>query len=106
MRISEIVLWNNDPAEENRSNPHLDFPPGPFDNDLTNLATSAFTKNGKVKKFWDLNRLEGQPSGPAPPDAGTELIPNGTLEPAVASSKAQRVETEPPVGQHRLVPYR
>ncbi len=101
MRIHEILLWNNDPAEGNRSDPHLDFPPGPFDNDLSNLA-SAFTKDGMVKRFWDLNRLER----PAPSDAEAELIPSGTLEPTTASWEPGPVEVDPPDGLHRLVPFR
>jgi len=105
MRIYEVLLWNNDPAEGNRSNPHLDFAPGPFDADLANLA-NAFTRRGLVKHFWNLNGSEGQPSGPAPPDAGTELIPTGTLEPTTASWQAEPVETERAVGQHRPVPFR
>ena len=105
MRIHEILIWNNDQTEGNSSNPHFDFPPDPFDTDLTSLG-SAFTKDGKVKKFWDLNRLESQPSGPAPLDAGPELIPSGTLEPTTASWQAEPVETEPTADQHRLVPFR
>jgi hypothetical protein len=49
---------------------------------------------------------EGQPSEPAPPDAGTELIPSGTLEPTTASWEAEPVEIEPPDGLHRFVPSR
>jgi hypothetical protein len=105
MRIHEIILWKNDPTEGNRSNPHLDYPPGPFDTDLTNLGT-AFTKDGKVKHFWNLPGSEGQPSGPAPPAAATQLIPSGSLEPGMASWEAEPVETERPVGLHRLVPFR
>ena len=87
MRIHEIILWNNHPTEGNRSNPHLDFPPGPFDTDLTNLGTAS-TKDGKVKRFWDLNRLERA----APPHAGTELIPSGTPEPT-ADTKSKMLST-------------
>src|SRR6266446_6346268 len=97
MRIQEILFWSNHSADENRPDPHFNFPPDPFDTDLTNLG-SAFTKDGKVKKFWDLNRLESQPSGPAPPDAESELIPRGTLDPTTASWQAEPVETERPVG--------
>jgi hypothetical protein len=105
MRIAEILNWKNDPTEGNRSDPQLDFPPGPFSDDPTNLA-NAFTRRGLVKSFWNLNGSGGQPSGPAPPDAGTELIPSGTLEPIRASWEGQPVETERPVGPHRLVPFR
>jgi hypothetical protein len=62
---------------------------------LTKLA-NAFTKDGLVKHFWNLNGREGQPSGPAPTDTGTELIPSGTLEPITASSwQAEPVEIVP-----------
>jgi hypothetical protein len=103
MRISEILSWNNTPTEGDHSDPQLDLPPGPFDKDLTNLARSAFTRNGLVKSFWNLNGSEGQPSGPAPPRAETELIPNA---PTTASWRAEPVEAEPLVGPHRLVPFR
>ena len=59
-----------------------------------------------MKHFWNLNGSEGQPSGPAPPDAETELIPSGTLEPITASWRAEPGETDPSVGQHRLIPFR
>ena len=36
----------------------------------------------------------------------TELIPSGTLESTTASWQAEPAETEPAVGQHRLVPFR
>jgi hypothetical protein len=105
MRIHEIIFLNDDPAERNRSDPQLDLPPSTFSDDATNLA-NAFTRRGLVKHLWNLNRSAGQPSGPAPPDAETELMPSGTLEPGMASWHAEPVETEPAVGQHRLVPYR
>jgi hypothetical protein len=105
MRISEILFWNNEPTERNGSDPQLDLPPAPFNGDMTNLA-NAFTRHGLVKHFWNLNRSGGQPSGPAPPDAETELIPSGTLEPTTSSWQAEPVENEPPVGRHRLAPFR
>ena len=105
MRIYEILFWNNEPAEGNRSDPQLDLSPTPFSDDPTNLA-NAFTRGGLVKHFWNLPGSEGQPSGPAPPDAETELIPSGTLEPTAASSQAEPVETEPQVGRHEFVPFR
>ena len=105
MRIAEILYWNNKPTEGNRSDPQLDLPPGPFNDDPTNLA-NAFTRRGLVKSFWNLNGSEGQPSGPAPPDAETELIPSGTLEPTTASWRDEPVENEPQVDRHRLVPFR
>jgi hypothetical protein len=92
MRIHEILFWNNYHAG-NRADPHLDFHPDPFDNDLPNLA-NAFTRSGLVKHFWNLDR-SGQPSGPAPPDSETELIPSGTLEPTTAYLQAEPVETSP-----------
>jgi hypothetical protein len=105
MRLSEILYWNNEPAEPNDYEPQLDQLPARFSGDLTKLA-GAFTRRGAVKHFWNLNGLEGQPSGPAPPDAETELIPSGTLEPRPAFRPAEPVDEEPPVGLHRLVPFR
>jgi hypothetical protein len=105
MRIAEILFPNSNPTEGNRSDPVLDPSPASSNNDLINLAT-AFTRRGLVKHFWNLNGSEGQPSGPAPPDAGTELIPSGTLEPTTAAWEADAAEEEPPVGPHRLVPFR
>jgi hypothetical protein len=105
MRLSERLFWNNEPRERNRSDPQLDLPPAPFYGGMTNLA-NAFTRSGLVKSFWNLNGSEGQPSGPALPDTGTELIPSGTSEPITASWQVEPVEEEPQVGQHRLVPFR
>ena len=105
MRITEILSWNNEPAEANRSHRQLSPPPAPFSDDPTILA-KAFTRRGLVKHFWNLPGSEGQPSEPAPPDAETELIPSGTLEPTAASSQAEPVETEPQVGRHEFVPFR
>jgi hypothetical protein len=105
MRIYEILFWNNEPAEAHRSDPQLGQHSPPFGDDMTNLA-NAFTRDGLVKHFWNLGRSEAQPSGPATPDAGTELIPSGTLEPTTASWQAEPVEKEPPPGLHRLVPFR
>jgi hypothetical protein len=103
MRIHEILFLNNNPAEGHRSDSQLGPPSPPFGDDITNLA-NAFTRDGLVKHFWNLNGLEGQPSGPAPPDAGTELMPNGTLEPSAASWQAEPAETERPVVRNRIVP--
>jgi hypothetical protein len=105
MRIYEILSWNNNPTEKNRLDRHLNFPPRPFSGDLGNLAT-AFTRGSLAKHFWNLNGLESQPSGPAPPDAGTELIASGTLGPTTASWQADPVEEELLVNitQRRLVP--
>jgi hypothetical protein len=105
MRIHEILFWNDEPTERDRPDPQLDQPPARSSDDVTKLAT-AFTKRGVVKHFWNLNGSEDQPSGPAPPNPETALIPNGTSEPRLASWEAEPVETEPPVGQHRLVPFR
>lgn len=105
MRIHEIIFRNNEPAHLNRADPRLENSPYQFDNDLANLA-GAFTKDGAVKHFWYLNGSEDPPSELAPPDAETELIPNGTLQPPNASWQAEPVETEPSVGQDRLVPFR
>ena len=103
MRISEILDWNNEPAEPNDYKPQLDQLPARFSGDLTKLA-GAFTRRGLVKHFWNLHGSEGQPSGPAPPDAEPELIPSGTMEPTMASWQAEPVENEPGMGLHRLVP--
>ena len=105
MRIYEVIFWNNDPAVHHQADPRLEIPPYQFDNDLSKLA-SAFTKHGVLKRFWYLNGSEDQPSEPAPRDAGTELIPSGTLQPPNAPWQAEPVETEPSVGQDRLVPFR
>jgi hypothetical protein len=104
MRIHEIIFPNNEPADMKRADPRLHVPPYRFDNGLANLA-GAFTKDGAVKHFWYLNRLERQPAEPAPLDAEPELIPSGTLEPPNASWQAEPVETDPSVGQDRLVPF-
>jgi hypothetical protein len=83
----------------------LHSPPVLLNYDLTNLA-NAFTRNGLVKHFWNFQGSEGQPSGPAPPDAGTEVIPRGTMEPTTASWEPEPVEVEPPDGLRRLVSFR
>jgi hypothetical protein len=105
MRISEIIFWNNEPTEKNRPDPQPDLPSAPFSDDPTNLA-NAFTRRGLVKHFWNLNGSEAQPSGPAPPNAETEVIPSGTLEPTTASWQVEPVEAEPPMGQRWLLPFR
>jgi hypothetical protein len=93
MLISEILCWNNEPTEVRRSDPQLGPPSPPFDDDMTHL-TNAFTRDGLVKHFWNLNRSEGQPSRPAPPDAETELVPSGKSEQGMASWEAKPVEQE------------
>jgi hypothetical protein len=105
MRISEVLFWSDQPLESDRAERHLDIPAARVDDDLTNLG-NAFTRRGLVKRFWNLNGSERQPTGPAPPDDETELIPNGTLEPITLSLPAEPVEEEPPVGLHRFVPTR
>jgi hypothetical protein len=90
MRISEVLFWSDQPLESDRAERHHDVPAPTVDDDLTNLA-NAFTRRGIVKHFWNLNGSEGQPSGPAPPDAEPELIPSGTLEPNTASAETCRV---------------
>ena len=104
MQISEILFWNNQPPEAHPSDPQPGLPSAPFIDDPTNLA-NAFTRSGAVKHFWNINGSEGQPSGPAPPGAETELIPSGKSEPGMASWEAEPIETERPVDQHRLVPF-
>src|ERR1700730_17287004 len=104
MRIHEIIFWYNEPTKRKCANHKLDLPPAPDSDDLTNLA-NAFTRRGLVKHLWNPNRSEGQTSGPTPPVARTEPIPSRTLEPTTASRQAEPVETEPPVGQHWLVPF-
>ena len=106
MRICEILSWNNERTEVNRAGPQLDLSRVQSRDPLTNLG-NAFTRRGLVKHFWNLNGSGGQPSGPAPPDTETELIPNGTSEPTAASWQGKPVEEEePPVGLHPLVPFR
>ena len=94
MRISEVLFWSDQPLESDRAERHLDIPAARVDDDLTNLG-NAFTRRGLVKRFWNLNGSEGQPSGPAPPDPETELIPSGTSQPTTASWEADPVEEEP-----------
>ena len=103
MRITEILFWNNEPAEANDYEPQLDQAPARSSDDVTNLAT-AFTRRGLVKHFWNLNGSERQPTGSAPLDPETELIPSGTSQPTTASWEADPVEEEPPVGLHRPIP--
>jgi hypothetical protein len=100
MRVYEILFWNNKPTEGNRPDPQLGPPSAPFSDDATNLA-HAFTRRGLVKSFWRLNGSEEQPSGPAPPDAGTEVIPSaarpsrawrlGKLSPSKRSARWVRI---------------
>jgi hypothetical protein len=97
MRIAEVLFWSNGSAAGNRPDPQLDLPPPRFNDDPTNLA-NAFTRRGLVKSFWNLHGSEGQPSGPAPPGAETELIPSGTLQPTTASWEAEPVEEKPSAG--------
>jgi hypothetical protein len=91
MRISEILFWNNQPSERNRSDHLLDLPHARFHDDLMKVA-SAYAKDCLVKHFRDLKGSESQPSGPAPPDPGTELIPRGILEPPIVW-QADPIET-------------
>jgi hypothetical protein len=105
MRISEVLFWSDQPLESDRAGRHLDIPAARVDDDLTNLG-NAFTRGGLVKHFWNLNGSERQPTGPAPPDAEPQLIPTGTLEPTAALRPAEPVDEEPPVGLHRVVPFR
>jgi len=99
MRIHELLFWHDELSGANQSGSQLNFPPARSNDFLANLAR-AFTRHGEVKRPWNPNELEGQTSAPAPPDAGTELIPSGTLEPPTASRQAEPVVTEPSVGQH------
>jgi hypothetical protein len=105
MRVSEVLFWSDQPLESDRAGRHLDIPAARVDDDLTNLG-NAFTRRGLVKHFWNLNGSEDQPFGPAQRDDETEVIPSGTLEPTTASWQAEPVEIKPPVGRHRLVPFR
>ena len=96
MRIAEILFWNNESTEGNRSDPQLYLPHDPSD-DLFKKLASDYTKDRLVQRFWNLKRSESQPLGPAAP-AETELIPNGTLEPTAASSEAELVHDRVPGG--------
>jgi|SRR5271163_701909 len=104
MQIVEILFWNNEPAEANRSDPQLDLPHDPSSDLFTKLA-NAYAKDRLLKRFWNLKGSESQPFGPAAP-AETELIPSGTLEPTAASWQAEPVKTEPQVDRRRPVPLR
>ena len=105
MRISDVLFWSDQTLEVNRSGYQLDVPTPRVDDDLTNLA-KAFTRRGLVKHFWNANGSEEEPSGLAAPDAETNLVPNGTLEPNTAFRQDEPLETEPVVGQYRIVPFR
>jgi hypothetical protein len=54
MRIYEILFWDKNPTGENSSGSQLDFPPGPFNDDLTNLANAFTRRRGLVKHLWNL----------------------------------------------------
>jgi hypothetical protein len=99
MRITEILFYNNDPIESYRSNPQPHLPPAPFSDDLGNLANAFTRRRGLVKYGWNINGSRDQPSGPAPPDAADELVPNGTSEPTAPSWRAG-------IGSFRLRHYR
>ena len=99
MRIYEILFWNNEPAEAHRSDPQLGQHSPPFGDDMTNLA-NAFTRDGLVKHFWNFQGSGGQPRGPAPPDAETELIPSSALRLTTASRQDEPFETEPQRRSH------
>jgi hypothetical protein len=101
-QVNTGVRASDAAAVQSRLNGSL-IPVSSFSSDLTNLA-NAFTRSGLVKHFWNLNGSEGQPFGPAPPDAGTELIPSGTLQPTTASWQAEPGETKPP--WVRIGPFR
>jgi hypothetical protein len=103
VRIYEILFWNNEP-KENHSDPQLDLRQARYRDALTKLA-DAHATDWLVKHFWNLERSEYQPSGPAMPDAGTEFSQSGTLEPTTTSGHAEPVETEPPVGRLSVPPY-
>src|SRR5689334_2869311 len=105
MRIFEILLWNDYGLDESNTHPDLNSAMTLASNNLADLA-NAFTRSGLVKYGWNLTGSEGQPSRPAPPDAGTELIPSGTLEPNQASWEPEPVEEQPVLGPHRLAPFR
>src|SRR5438876_2802609 len=100
MRISDVLFWSDQPLDGNLSGCHLDVPAPRVDDDLTKLG-NAFTRRGLVKHFWNVSGSEGQPSGLPAPDAETELIPNGTLEPNTAFGQDEPLETEPPLGLQR-----
>jgi hypothetical protein len=100
MRIEEVLYWNNNPAED-RYDPYLDVPPGPSDK-VTDLARAAFTRDGRVKLLWDLDRLERHFSGATPSDAETELTPSDNSEPPLAWQD-HPAETDPTPGPNGLV---
>jgi len=100
------VSWDNTRALDFARRPVRGRTSDPiFSDDLTKLA-NAFTRRGLVKRFWNLNGSEAQPSGPASPEAGTELTPRGSSEPTTAFWEIEPVETDPPVGRRRLAPCR
>jgi hypothetical protein len=104
MRIHEILFWSNDSAEGDPSDPYFDFPPGPPDHAMADLARAAFPKDGRVKRLWGLNRLQRLPSE-ATASAETELSPSDNLEPPFPR-QSDSIETDPPLGPNGLAPSR
>jgi len=105
MRIYEILIWNNCPDNDIDTNYHFDFPENPFRVDIKNLA-NIFTRQGLVKRLWNVRGSEAQTSGPESPDPQFELDPSGTPEPTTAYLPAELVDEGPPSGLHRLFPFR
>jgi hypothetical protein len=93
MIIAEMLYWNSQSTERDRPGSQLNLSPPQFTDDPRTFA-NAFTRRGLVKHFWNPDRSGEQPSGHAPPDPKTELIPSGTLEPTAASWEADPAETE------------
>jgi hypothetical protein len=85
MRIAEILFWNNETTEGNRSDLQL-YLSHDASSDLFAKLANAYAKDRLLKRFWNAKGSEAHRSGPAPPDGENELIPSGTLEPTTASS--------------------
>jgi hypothetical protein len=105
MRIYELLFRNSEPIEGNLSDSYLDSAQVPSCGLFTKLA-NAYRTDRFVKRFWGQKGLEGHPARPPPPDAGTELIPTGALEPSTPSMRTGAVEEQSPVGLRHLIPVR
>jgi hypothetical protein len=63
MRISDILFWHNQLTGRYRDDPQLDLRQARF-NDAMTKAAGDYEEDRLLKRFWELKRLENQPSGP------------------------------------------
>jgi hypothetical protein len=76
MRLADILFTHN-VCLKNR-HPQLDLRQARHRDALTKLA-NAHATDWLVKQFWNLERAESQPPGPAPPNADADqqrLVPS------------------------------